>query len=364
MLSRWLEQTIRRYEHRRWTVDNNRRVFPFDWGLEHIGGPRVAPDAAPTTPPGLVALGAAAAKQQSNGADPRAFLEQFTAQTIASSDDWYATTPANDYKLEDGLLTYSSQITSPFPENNTVYARFFPAKCSGPAVVVLPQWNAKWDAQVNVCRWLNTMGITALRLSLPYHDRRTVPGHERADQLVGPNIGLTIQANRQAVTDVRRAVRWLEQVGYSRIGILGTSIGSSIGFIALAHEPALRAGAFLHVSTYFGDVVRTGLTTMHVWEGLRARVTADEIRRYWAAISPFPYIPRMRGTSQRILMVSGKYDPTFWPEFSEQVVGEMRHHGVPHESLMLPCGHYSLGEAPFKFIVGGRFAGFLFGALT
>ena len=34
----WLEQTIRRYEHRRWTTDDNRRVLPFGWGLEHIGG--------------------------------------------------------------------------------------------------------------------------------------------------------------------------------------------------------------------------------------------------------------------------------------------------------------------------------------
>ena len=40
----WLEQKIRRYEHARWTTDDNRRVFPFEWGLEHIGGRRDEPD--------------------------------------------------------------------------------------------------------------------------------------------------------------------------------------------------------------------------------------------------------------------------------------------------------------------------------
>ena len=35
---RWFERKIRRYEHRRWTTDDNRRVRPFEWGLEHIGG--------------------------------------------------------------------------------------------------------------------------------------------------------------------------------------------------------------------------------------------------------------------------------------------------------------------------------------
>ena len=83
--------------------------------------------------------------------------------------------------LDDGVLTFSSAIESPWPENNRVYARFFPAKTTGPAVVVLAQWNAKWEEQVSVCRWLNRLGITALRLSLLYHDRRAVPGHPRAD---------------------------------------------------------------------------------------------------------------------------------------------------------------------------------------
>jgi len=335
----WLEHRIRHYEHRRWTTDNNRRVLPFEWGLEHIGGRADEPD-------------------------PRGYLNDWVQQTLARSDEWFAITPADDYRLADGVLTFSSAIESPWPANNLVHARFFPAKKSGPAVVILPNWNAKWDGQVNVCRWLNRLGITALRLSLPYHDRRSIPGHERADYLVGPSIGLTLQANRQAAADARRCLRWLEQRGYTRLGILGTSIGSSIGFITLAHEPALRAGTFLHVSTYFGDVVRTGLTTMHVWESLRAKVTADELRHFWAPISPFPYVERVKGTGKRCLMVSGRYDPTFWPEFSERLLETLRDKGIEHESLVLPCGHYSLEIPPFSYAAGLRLGTFFFQSLS
>ncbi len=335
---RWLEQRIRRYEHRRWTVDDNRRVFPFEWGLEHIGG-------------------------RANEPDPRGFLDAWAEHTLAHSDAWFAATPAGDYRLTDDVLTFSSAITSPWPENNLVHARFFPVKTSGAAVVVLPNWNAKWHGQVNICRWLNRVGITALRLSLPYHDRRAIPGHERADYLVGPNIGLTLQANRQAATDTRRCLRWLEQRGYARLGILGTSIGSSIGFITLAHEPALRAGAFLHVSTYFGDVVSTGMTTMHVWESLRTKVSVDELRRFWAPISPFPYIERVKNSGKRCLMVSGRFDPTFWPEFSEQILQAFREKDIEHESLVLPCGHYSLELPPFSYAAGLRLGTFFFQSL-
>ena len=80
---------------------------------------------------------------------------------------------------------------------------------------------------------------------MPYHDRRAIPGHDRADYLVGPNIGLTLQANRQAVLDVRRSLLWLAQSGYGKLGIVGTSIGSAVGCITMAHDPLVRAGAFL-----------------------------------------------------------------------------------------------------------------------
>lgn len=335
----WLETQIRRYEHARWAREPDRHVLPFAWGLEHIGG-------------------------SANERDPRAFLQRFVDETLARSDDWFTVTPAGDYDLRGNLLTFTSQIASPWPENNRVYGQFFRARRSGPAVVVLAQWNARWDEQQDICRWLNHLGITAVKLSLPYHDRRAIPGHPRADHLVGPNIGLTLQANRQAVLDARRTLLWLAREGYDRLGIVGTSVGSSISFVTMCHEPALRAGAFLHVATYFGDVVANGLTTMNVWESLRQKVTPEELQRFWSPISPFAYIPKLEGTGKKILAISGRYDPTFWPEFTNSFLREIHRDGLHAESLSLPCGHYSLGAAPFKYAVGLRFGTFLFQSLS
>lgn len=336
----FFESHIRRYEHKRWAQEPDRRVPPFAWGLEHIGG-------------------------NANEPDPRAFLDRFASETVARSEDWFAATPATDYSLSaDNVLTFSSQIESPWPANNRVHAQFFPAESRRAAVVVLAQWNAKWEEQHASCRWLNRLGISSIKLSLPYHDRRAVPDHPRADYLVGPNIGLTLQANRQAVLDVRRTIRWLEQRGYRRVGILGTSVGSCIGFIAMAHEPSVRAGAHLHVSTYYGDVVATGLTTQNVWESLRTNVSRDEIRRFWMPISPYPYLSKLHESGKKILAISGKYDPTFWPVYTNDFLRAIRNDGVQFESLSLPCGHYSLGAAPFKYAVGYRFGTFLRRALA
>jgi len=338
----WFEQRIRRYEHRRWTTDDNRMVRPFEWGLEHIGGNVKADDV-----------------------DARAFLHAYSAEAIEKSREWFEPAPATDYRVDsEGVLTFTSALRSPYPENNTVYGQVFRGQKKGPAVLVLPNWNAKWHGQRGLCEWLQRLGITVVKMSMPYHDRRMAAGHERADQLVGPNVGLTIQANRQAVQDAKLCLRWLEQEGYTKIGILGTSIGSSVGYITMVHDEGVHAGGFFHVSTYFADVVSAGMTTNHVWEGMRHHVTVDELREYWAPISPMPYVERGMGAGRNSFMVYGKYDPTFLPELTAQMIEALHTHGANPKTLELACGHYSLELAPFSYIAGIRMLRFLKGALA
>src|SRR5215831_17894459 len=336
----WFEQRIRRYEHRRWTTDDNRTVRPFAWGTEHVGG-------------------------EARESDPRSFFRDYSARAIERSKEWFEPASAADYRVDrEGVLTFLSAIRSPFPENNTVYAQVFRGRKKERAVLLLPNWNAKWNGQRGLCEWIQRLGITVVKMSMPYHDRRMVRGHERADQLVGPSVGLTIQANRQAVQDAKLCLRWLEQEGYTKIGILGTSIGSSIGYITMVHDAGVLAGGFFHVSTYFADVVSLGMTTNHVWEGMRAHVTVDELREYWAPISPMPYVERGLGAGRKSFMVYGKYDPTFLPELTEQMLDALHKHGANPKTLELACGHYSLELAPFSYMAGISMLRFLRSALA
>jgi dienelactone hydrolase len=339
-MASWIRKQVHRYEQMRFDQELKRRTLPFAWGLEHL-------DAS------------------ANSDGPRVFLEKYVEQAVAQSDEWYAAAPADDYSVTGDVLSFTSAIASPWPENNRVHAQLFPAKRKGPAVVVLAQWNARWEEQQSVCRWLQRLGVTAVKMSLPYHDKRAIPGHPRADHLVGPNIGLTMQAGRQAVLDVRRTLRWLEREGYGPFGVLGTSIGSAIGFITLCHEPAISAGAFVHASTYFGEVVASGLTTTNVWEPLAgAGIKPDELRHFWSPISPFPYISKLHDARKQILLITGRYDPTFSPELTEQLLAKLRREQVEFNHLALPCGHYSMGVWPFSHIAGYRFGKFLQGALA
>ena len=323
------------WERRLAAAAENRTVRPFDWGLEWV--------------PGL----------DDRHGDPATRLVEWADRTLEYSHEFFAVTPGA-CSLRGDLLTYRSAVETPEPSNNVVTARYFPDPSPAGrrrAVLVMPQWNADAEGHVGLCRLMNRFGLSALRLSLPYHDRRMPPDLKRADYIVSANIGRTIAINRQAVLDARRAIAWLQQQGYESIGIMGTSLGSCLAMLTAAHEPLVKAAALNHISPYFADVIWKGLSTEHVRESLEGRIDLETLRRIWMPISPFPYLERVRG--KHTLLVYALYDLTFPLELSRMLVSEFRTRRVPHRTKVLPCGHYSTGVTPFKWIDGIALCRFL-----
>jgi dienelactone hydrolase len=343
------------WEHRLASVSKDRVVRPFEWGTDWIGGGAIG----------------------QTGAD----VERWVDEVMRDTDAFFATPPTSDYEFTDassdvrlsgeaGTVRFPSVLVTPHPENNLVSARWFPAaeepplgtrQGRGRAVVVLPQWNADAGGHIGLAKLLARFGVSALRLSLPYHDVRMPPELTRADYIVSSNVVRTLQVCRQAVVDARRAVAWLEMQGFERIGILGTSLGSCLAMLTSAHEPRIKAQALNHVSPFFADVVWRGLSTRHVREGLEGYVDLETLRHLWRPISPWSYLDRAQHT--RTLLVYAKYDLTFPVDLSRKLVDEWGRRGMPHEVSVLPCGHYSTGSAPFKFIDAWMLTTFLRRAL-
>jgi dienelactone hydrolase len=320
-----LARVFHHWERRLAAVTTDRVTRPFEWGLDWIGGNgHVAPNVA---------------------------FREHSQRMLADSATFFAAPRIEDYARAGDVISFTTACVTPHLENNTVYTRFFPAE--GPrrrAVLVLPQWNADRESHVALCRWLARAGISALRLSLPYHDDRMPPELSRADYIVSANVGRTLSVCRQAVVDARGAIAWLAREGYERIGILGTSLGSCLAMLTAAHEPLVVAAALNHISPYFADVVWEGLSTAHVRAGLDRAIPLDVLRACWLPISPQPYIARTRG--KRVLLVYAKYDLSFPVDLSRQLVDEFRRCDVDPEVFVLPCGHYSTGIAPFSWIDG------------
>jgi hypothetical protein len=269
---------------------------------------------------------------------------------------------------EAPFLRFTSPIQTRYPENDQVNARWYPApdsaRASGKpkqAIIVMPQWNADAISHNALCSLFNRFGISALRLSKPYHDIRRPAEIERSDYAVSANVARTIAACRQAVVDIRSCLDWLESQGFTQFGILGTSLGSCYAFIAAAHDPRLRVCAFNHASTWFGDVVWTGQSTRHVRAAFeQAGLNQSQVRQIFMGISPMAYMQRFASSPRRALVVHAKYDLTFLPEFSRDVLASFDRFGVDYVSKVLPCGHYTTGETPYKFIDGWYLGSFVY----
>ncbi len=360
---RWMHD----WEYRLTTRDTNRVVRPLEYGLEwtrqwpfaaeppESAGRPVHPSASGTGLPATTASGNGipAAERQ---------LAEVNARVLADSDRFFAYQTPRDFRLEitpqGQWLRFNSPVKTPYACNNRVSARWFPAH-GRRAMVVMPQWNADADSHNGLCRIFQMLGVASLRLSMPYHDLRKPAETERSDYAVSANLARTVDAGRQAIIDVRCCLDWLEARGYRQLGVLGTSLGSCYAFIASAHDERLKLNVFNHASTYFADVVWTGQSTRHIRAGLEPEITLERLRPLWHAISPMCYFEQFARWPKQSLIVYATYDLTFLPEFSRQVVAEFQRRSLEHRAAVLPCGHYTTGETPYKYLDAWHIARFV-----
>ncbi len=390
MLSKWYARWMFAWETALTTRDENRVVRPVEWGFEWLD------DFLHANRQGS----AVDAPLDSEGAER--WMTALNEAIVRNSDSFFGYQQPTDYRLEERypqlfptnvrpetlaqdaklkedaasgklkpaqFLRFTSPVRTPYPENDLVNARWYPAPAEKQvgkpkqAIIVMPQWNADAFSHNALCSLFNRFGISALRLSKPYHDIRRPAELERSDYAVSSNIGRTIAACRQAVVDIRCCLDWLEAQGHEQFGILGTSLGSCYAFIASAHDARLRVNAFNHASTSFGDVVWTGQSTRHIRKAFEdAGMTQTRLQRLWAAISPVFYMERFAALPKKVLVVHATYDLTFLREYSLEVLRSFSALGVDFVSKVLPCGHYTTGETPYKFIDGWYLGSFVYNA--
>jgi dienelactone hydrolase len=378
----WYGRWMTRWETDLTTRDTNRIVRPLEWGFEWL------PDFT--------------AGHADAGISELDRMIAMNEEIVQRSDDFFGYTTPTDFRLEERhpalfptnvrpetlaqdaemkraaeagesetaeYLRFTSPVRTPYPENDEVNARWYPAtaeKQQGKpkqAMIVMPQWNADAISHNALCSMFNRFGVSALRLSKPYHDIRRPAELERSDYAMSANVGRTLSSCRQAVVDIRSCMDWLETQGYTQFGVLGTSLGSCYGFIAAAHDPRLRVCAFNHASTWFGDVVWEGQSTRHVRAGFeQAGLTQEQVRQLFLAISPMAYMDRFAKTPKRCLVVHSTYDLTFPLHLSLDVLSNFKARGIDFVSKVLPCGHYTTGETPFKYIDGWYLGSFVYRA--
>ncbi|MEO6922285.1 MAG: alpha/beta hydrolase family protein [Bryocella sp.] len=375
------------------TRDSNRIERPLEWGFEYLAGFGGEAAAAAVAAGEMSGLEAMCELSAAIGAEPHGFFDYATPtdfriemrhpelfptnvrpETLEQEREFRRQAEVGELRREP-FLRFTSAVRTPYPENDTVNARWYPVEQTADrrqktdkarpkqAMIVMPQWTADAFSHNALCTMFNQFGVSCLRLSKPYHDARRPAELERSDYAVSSNVGRTISACRQAVVDIRSCMDWLESQGYTQIGVLGTSLGSCYAFIAAAMDERLKVCAFNHASTWFGDVVWTGQSTRHIQSAFAHEgLTREDVRRMFVAISPMEYMEEFAASDplRSSLVVYAPYDLTFIEELSLEVLKSFDAQQVRYVAKVLPCGHYTTGESPFKFIDGWYLGSFVY----
>ena len=321
------------WERRLASVTTDRTVRPFEWGLDWLDGSTAG---TPTT-----------ARSGSTHWAARRVSPTATRSSRCRACD--------DYELRRRSPDLPERGRDAAPENNTVVRAFFPAcrRARTPArrarAAAVERRRGRARRALPADR--TASASRALRLSLPYHDARMPPELRRADYIVSANVGRTLQVCRQAVLDARRAIAWLASQGYESIGILGTSLGSCLSMLTAAHEPLIKArGAQPHLAVLRRRRLGRAL------DAARARRTRRPRRSRPAApdlAADLP-VPVHRARARQADAAGLRALRSDVPGGAVTHAGRrVPKRGTSSTSVtVLPCGHYSTGVTPFKWMDG------------
>lgn len=233
--------------------------------------------------------------------------------------------PENNYKQKEICrkknyvlyrIEFPSPLQTPFPENRTVYARYYKPFRTNKAIVVLHGLEDEISARY-FSNYLAKKGFACLQLAAPY-SRSRIPRQKRIysenQKIDFPEIfkiGFT-----QTVLDTRKAADFLWGK-YNKIGIFGISLGAIAGSVAAGVDTRFGSAVYL-----LGGGDPAGILwhsrdplVRYYREVIQRSVTFENLIKRWEAIDPLRYAKPGRN----ILMINAKYDTAVLPEYTEKL---------------------------------------------
>ena len=224
--------------------------------------------------------------------------------------------------MEVWHLVFPSPVVTKYPENNTVHAEYYRPKGRGPfpAVVVLDILGGDQSLSRMQATFLAHRGVAALFVQMPYYGPRRPPNNPAA-RLVSPNLEHSLEAVRQCVLDVRRAGAWLEsrpEVDKTRLGIMGTSLGSFMAALTAEMEPRFQRVAVLLGG---GGLLEAFYDRPEAWP-LRLAWRAlggdrQKLAQRLACADPLTCADRLK--DRKLLLIGAKRDDVVPPEALERL---------------------------------------------
>jgi len=212
-------------------------------------------------------------------------------------------------------LAFPSTTTSPDEANNTVHAEYYcPVGATNtPGVIVLDILDGAQVVSRAQALWLAQHDIPALIVFMAYYGPRRPP-HSK-ERLISSDVEKSIRNITQTVKDCRCATAWLgtrPEVDATRLGLLGTSLGSFVGGVVAGVEPRLTGACLLLGG---GNLVESFAThpkakpVLQLFGTLGIQIST--LKAVIAPVDPITYAGTLK--SKRLLLIGASRDDVVPP---------------------------------------------------
>jgi len=257
-------------------------------------------------------------------------------------------------------LSFQSQIETPHPENNIVYAYQYENSNirSKKAVIVIHGLGAPClPLERSLCALLASKGFVASAIVLPYHMKRAPKGVRSGAYFLSTDLMRTGITYRQAVIDIQCLIDWYESQGFI-INLVGTSLGGILLHTVMGIDRRVARGVSILGGGNINKIIWQGLIGLKIRRHLqRQGVTQNEyketLREYkkflhqvsiqkeipkpkwdWFLLDPLTYAYNNR--PRCVLMLNGLFD-TVIPRSCVKELHDIID-GFP--IIWLPCSHF------------------------
>lgn len=286
-------------------------------------------------------------------------LKKWSLQQTKKSRLFYQA-PEVKIRLKNGLLKFDSPVKSPHKKNNKTYAQYFKSpRPTQSAVIILGHWNSDKKSYNQLANLYRLGGISAIRLSLPYHDERRPATMPIATGMLSADLNQTIQSMQQATIEAKILVSWLQSKGYENIGIIGASLGSSVALLAAAHDERIKAAVLYLSAADTPELIWQSTATAHLRQSFGPDFSIEDLRKAWSCINPANYLHQLARKDFAVHVAWGRYDEVCPVHLTQRMLREFRKLKVPVSDVRYPCGHNTLALAPFIHVAGLRGLAFM-----
>ena len=271
--------------------------------------------------------------------EPRFAPHAEEAEALLEGDGFFGSEPVAIPKvnfMSEEDFEFVSSFESPWPTNNLVRGKLFPACKSWrnrPSVVLVHGYNSDPVYRSVMRGWAQRLawrGINGVLMELPFHLSRRPRGQDDVRDFLSCNLLAIAQATHQSLLDLQALIAWLRASGAPNVGLWGNSLGGWLEGLLVCHSDSVDCAAFLT------PVSRMDRALVEIDFAASVRRAVEETGFDVGRLNLEIYSPKL--PANQMLLVAGR-DDQFVPL-------ETMHHlsetwgGV--ETAVLPLGHISI----------------------